>query len=162
LAGPLLGWRRSQIGLRKNEMKKIFSLKGLFVVNAIFALLGGLGEALAPEQFVGSFVSSLDSSGAFMAQNAGVFQTGTAIISFLARGIQDRRALKAILAGFTLIHVGVVLVAVQHMVSAGTVNAEGVGDLVIHGLLAIGFGYFLSKSMRTPGSSPEHQSRLDR
>jgi cytochrome c biogenesis protein CcdA len=129
-------------------MKKVFSLKVLFVVNAIFALVGGLGEALAPQQFVGSFVSSLDSSGAFMAQNTGVFQTGTAIISFLARNIQDGRALKAILGGFTLIHTGVVLVAVQHMVSMRAVSSDGVGDLVIHGLLAIGFGYFLFAESR--------------
>ncbi len=129
-------------------MRKTFNLKALFVVNAIFAFIGGLGEALAPQQFVGSFVSSLDASGEFMAQNTGVFQTGTAIISILAMNIQDRRALKAILAGFTFIHAGVVAVAVQHMVSTGTVNAEGVGDLLIHGLLAIGFGYFLVANSR--------------
>jgi hypothetical protein len=56
-------------------MKKVFNLKTLFVINAAFALIGGLDEALIPQQFVGSFVSSLDASSAFIAQNMGVFQT---------------------------------------------------------------------------------------
>jgi hypothetical protein len=123
-------------------MKKIFKLKTLFVINAAFALIGGLGEALAPQQFVGSFVESLDASGAFIAQNMGVFQLGTAVISFMARNVQDRVTLRAILAGFFVVHVGITLVAING-IATGVTNSESVADLVIHGLLAVGFGYFL-------------------
>jgi hypothetical protein len=128
-------------------MKKVFNLKTLFVINAAFALIGGLGEALIPQQFVGSFVSSLDASSAFIAQNMGVFQTGTAIISFTARNVQDKAALKAILAGFVVIHAGITLVALNGM-AKGVMSSEGIADLVIHGLLAVGFGYFLVRRSR--------------
>jgi hypothetical protein len=72
------------------------NLKTPFVINAVFALMGGLGELLTPQQLVGSFVPSLDAGGEFIARNTGAFQLGTAVISFLARNIQDRAALKAI------------------------------------------------------------------
>jgi hypothetical protein len=124
-------------------MKTIFNLKTLFVINAVFALIGGLGELLTPQQLVGSFVPSLDAGGEFIARNMGAFQLGTAVISFLARNIQDRAALKAILTGFLVIHTGITLVAIQHGMPRGLMSAETTVDIVIHGLLAVGFGYFL-------------------
>jgi hypothetical protein len=136
------GLTREHTYKERVNLKKVFNLKTLLVVNAVFALIGGLGEALAPREFVGSFVASLDASGAFIAQNMGVFQLGTAVISFMAMNVQDRAALKAILAGFVVIHAGITLVALNGMAS-GVMSSEGVADLVIHGLLAVGFGYFL-------------------
>jgi hypothetical protein len=123
-------------------VKRLFTLKTLFVINAVFALIGGLGEALAPHEFVGSFIPTLDAGGAFIARNLGIFQTGTAIISFMARNLQDSAALRAILAGFFVVHAGILLVAING-IATGVSSSESVTDLAIHGLFAVGFGYFL-------------------
>lgn len=96
---------------------------------------------------MGSFVTSLNADGAFMAQNTGVFQAGTAIIAFMARNVREKVALRSLVVGFTLINAGVVAVAVQQMVSRGTVSSDGIGDLIIHGLMAVWFGYYLVASL---------------
>lgn len=128
-------------------MKRFFSLKAILIVYAFLAGISGLAEALAPHQFVGSFLTSLNADGAFMAQTTGVFQAGTAIIAFMARNVGDKVALRSLLAGFTFINAGVVAVAVQQMVSRGTVSSDGIGDLIVHGLMAVWFGYYLVASL---------------
>lgn len=128
-------------------MKRIFSLKSLFIVYTFLAGISGLAEALTPYQFVGSFITSLTADGAFMSQNTGIFQAGTAIIAFLAWNIREKVALRSLLIGFTFINAGVVAVAVQQMISRGTVSIDGIGDLIVHGLMTVWFGYYLVASL---------------
>jgi len=69
----------------------------------------------------------------------------------LARNIQDRATLKAILAGFLFIHVGITILAV--LGTANGLMSEGIVDIVIHGLLAVGFGYFLLAKTKAPSKN---------
>src|SRR5215469_241125 len=113
-------------------MKRIVNLPNLFLMSAIFTFLGGLGQLLIPQQWVGSFIPSIDASGAFISRFMGVVVLGTGVIAFLARGVKDEQALRAILSGFLVINAGSLVLAV-HGLSAGLMGREGFTDLVIHG-----------------------------
>lgn len=122
-------------------MKKNIGLKTLLSIYTFLAAIGGLGEALFPHQFVGSFMT-LNSGGILMTQNTGVFQLGTAIISLMALRIRDYAALRAIVTALTVINFGVVAVALQQMFASGKFSTDNLGDLVLHGLMALWFLYY--------------------
>ena len=125
-----------------NAMKKILNLSTLLVVNAVFALLGGLSQLLAPQEWVRNFIPSIDVGGAFIAQFMGIVVLGMAAISFLSRNVKDKTALNAILIGIIIMHAGSLFLAIYGM-NAGLMSQEAYADIVIHGLSAIIFTYFL-------------------
>lgn len=87
--------------------------------------------------------TSVNDTGKFLAQILGIVVLGIAAISYLAKDVKDKTALKAILVGFVIAHVGSAIFTLTATLS-GLLNQMGWADGVIHGLLAAGFGYYLT------------------
>lgn len=119
-------------------------LSYVFIANAVFALIGSLSLLVAPEQTFSSYGAALDQSGVFIAHMLGVVVLGIGIISYLFRKIKERSALRPVLIGFTVTHVGSTIFAFW-AATAGLFNQMVWGDVIIHGALAVGFGYYLTK-----------------
>lgn len=142
-------WQRSQLAHHKSlhyseiSPRSKMKLSTLFIANAIFALFGALSLLLMPEKIMASYGATLNESGKFLAQILGTTVLAMAAISYQARNLKDKNALKVILIGFLIAHVGSGIFALM-AVSSGVLNSMGWVDVLAHGLLAIGFGYFLA------------------
>jgi hypothetical protein len=121
-------------------------LSVLMIVNAIIAIVFGLGFILAPGQ-VASFYSPEGAGpevGAVLeivAQLFGAALVAFAVLTWVARNAPDSEARRAILlALFVGDSVGFIIALIAQL--GGAVNALGWSTVVIYLLLAVGFGYF--------------------
>jgi hypothetical protein len=129
-------------------------LSALMIVNAIVAVVFGLGFILAPSQ-VASFYSP--AAGApevggvlqVIAQLFGAALVGFAVLTWVARNAPDSEARRAILlAMFIGDAVGFVIALIAQF--GGAVNALGWSTVAIYLLLGIGFGYFVFMAKPEP------------
>lgn len=97
------------------------------------------------DSMMANYGVTLNESGKFLTQVVGITILGIATISYMARDVKDSKALKAILSGFIIAHVGTLLFAID-AIGSGVINQMGWVDVLIHGALAAGFGYFLAKN----------------
>ena len=134
-------------------MKRIFSQSNLLLATALVTFVGGLGNLLIPLQWVGSFIPSIDASGAFISRFTGVLLLGASVIALLARDLNDKKALRAIFSGFIVMNIGSLILAAYGL-SAGMMGREGFADLVIHGSLAGSFAYLYVRQGFTPRVRP--------
>lgn len=117
-------------------------LSTLFAINAIVALLFGLGFLLIPEQVVELYDVTLGEAGIFVANIFGAALLGFAAMTWLARNSTASEARNAIMWGLFIEHVvGFVFSLLAQ--TAGLMNAMGWSIVVIYGLLALGYTYFL-------------------
>ncbi len=119
------------------------TLRNLFTISAIIALLFGLADILAPAPLFELYGITLSPAGLFIAQLFGVALISFAVLNWQARDIQDTQALRAIVL-VNLVHdvVGFVIVLLGQLNSAIGVNALGWSTVALYGLLALAFGYF--------------------
>jgi hypothetical protein len=122
-------------------------LSALMTVNAIVAVVFGLGFIVAPSQ-VASFyspeVGAAEAGGALrvIAQLLGAALVAFAVLTWVARNAPDSEARRAILlALFIGDGVGFVIALIAQI--GGAVNALGWSTVAIYLLFAIGFGYFV-------------------
>ncbi len=132
-------------------------LSALMIVNAIIAVLFGLGFVFAPSQ-VASFYSpevGTAEAGAVLevvAQLFGAALLAFAVLTWVARNAPDSEARRAILlALFSGDAVGFVIALIAQI--GGTVNALGWSTVAIYLLLAIGFGYFRFMAKAEPAKA---------
>ncbi len=119
-------------------------LKHFLLLNTLLAFIGGLGLVFNP---VGTFSFqgiALSEGGAYAAQIMGILLLGFGAISWKARRIQDTGAVASITKIFAFIHIGIVVLNIMALQS-GLVNGSGWGDLVLHGVLGLGFLYYAVK-----------------
>ena len=114
----------------------------LFAVNAILAGLFGLGLIFAPAFITGFYDVDLTPAGTVLGQMLGSCLVGIAILSWLARGLDDfafRRNLALVFFLGYLINFVISLLAQLNEVLNATawVNVGG------YGILALAFGYFV-------------------
>lgn len=113
----------------------------LMIVNAVVAVLFGLGFVLSPGGVVGLYTTETGATLEFLAQLLGGAFLGIGVITWAARNAPDSEARRAILLGlFVGNAVGCVLALIAQV--GGVVNALGWSTVVIYLLLAVGFGYF--------------------
>jgi len=117
-------------------------LKTVFIINAAFAAFGGLSLLLAPEQTFSSYGATLNPGGVFVAHILGVTVLGVSVISYMFRNVRDKHALKPVLIGFIIAHAGSAVFAFLAAVT-GLFNQMVWFDVIAHGVLAAGFGYYL-------------------
>ena len=121
-------------------------LSVLMVVNAIVAVVFGLGFVLAPGQAASLYSpeAGVPEVGAVLELVAQLFGTALlafAVLTWVARNAPDSEARQAILlALFVGDAVGFVVSLIAQL--GGVVNALGWSTVAIYLLLAIGFGYF--------------------
>jgi hypothetical protein len=133
-------------------------LSALMIVNAIVAVVFGLGFILAPSQvasFYSPAVGAPEADGVLrvVAQLLGAAFVAFAVLTWVARNARDSEARRAILlALFIGDVVGFVIALIAQM--GGAVNALGWSTVAIYLLFAIGFGYFVFTAKPEPTEAP--------
>lgn len=113
----------------------------LFLINAILAVLFGLGFLLVPVPLLASYGVELNDAGLFITRLLGSEFIGYAIISWLLKDTPGSSELRAvILAMFVSDLIAFVLALIYQL--QGVANALGWLTVAIYLLLAAGFGYF--------------------
>jgi hypothetical protein len=115
---------------------------GTFLVLAIVAYAGfGLGLLTVPAPFMATFGVALDAGGALMARVLGSALLGFTLIFWWTRNESLTNPLRAILRAsfiYNVVDLPVVLIATL----TGVMGVLGWSAVILHLLLAIGFGYF--------------------
>lgn len=115
---------------------------GTFIILASIAYVGfGLGLLAIPVAFMSTFGVALDEGGALMARILGSALIGFALIFWWVRNAQPSESLQAILrasfiynvADFPIVFIGTL---------TGVMGVMGWSAVILHLLLALGFGYF--------------------
>jgi hypothetical protein len=122
-------------------------LSYLFIANALFIGLSGLGMLLMPVQLLESYGAMVDANSQALAQLIGILALGMAITSWLARNLKEKDALVAILSGFAVSHLGAAVLAYLAM-SQGVWNTMTWFDIAAHLVLGGGFAYYLYNRMK--------------
>ena len=123
----------------------------VFTVNAIVALLFGLGFVLVPEATLAPYGVTTDQAGIDIARLFGAAVLGYAVLTWSARKSEESAARRAIvLALFLSFSIGLVVTVVNQL--SGVANALGWSTVAIYLLFALGYGYF---QFAQPSSPPE-------
>jgi len=126
-------------------------LSTVFLVNAIVALLFGLGFLLIPEATLAPYGLTLDEVGINIARLYGAALLGYAVLTWSARNSEESAARRAIvLALFLSTGVGFVVSVVNQL--SGLANALGWSTVVLFLLFTLAYGYF---QFAQPSSTPE-------
>ena len=123
----------------------------VLTVNAIIALLFGLGFVLAPAATLAPYGLTTDDSGILVARLFGAAVLGYAVLTWSARNSEESAARRAIvLALFLSFGIGLVVSLVGQL--SGLVNALGWSTVAIYLVFTLGYGYF---QFAKPSSPPE-------
>ncbi len=116
-------------------------MKLLMIINAIFALLFGLGFLLAPESLLSAYGATTDAELLQMARFFGSAMLGYGLLTWLARNAQESEARQAIILSLILTFAVGFVVALQGQLS-GVVNTLGWFTVVLYLFFVLGYGYF--------------------
>lgn len=118
------------------------SLKSLLIVSAVLGMLLGIGFFFAPTTVMETFGVVAGEAHQHTARNFGSAVIGLAVISWVARNAQDSVGRRAIVLGLFLYFIlgSISIISFQLQ---GNSNIYGWFIIVLHLILAIGFGYHL-------------------
>lgn len=119
-------------------------LSALFTINAIVALLFGLGFVLAPAATLAPYGVTTNEAGILVARLLGAAFLGFSMIAWFARNTEESAARRAIVLGLFLGFAAGFAVSLFGQFT-GVVNALGWSTVGIYLLLALGYGYFQFK-----------------
>jgi hypothetical protein len=120
------------------------TLRTLFTINAIIAILFGLALVLMPVPLQASYGVELSDAGLYMSRSLGAAFLGFGLISWLVRDSPGSSELRAILLGFFVSDVIGFVISLMYQLQ-GVTNALGWTTVAIYLLLALGFGYYYWK-----------------
>ena len=125
-------------------------LRTLLGINAIFALLFGLGFLFAPESSLSAYGATVDAELSQMARFFGSAMLGYALLTWLARDAQESEARRAIILSLILSFAVGFIVALQGQLS-GVVNTLGWFTVALYLFFVLGYGYslFAKKDIRS-------------
>ena len=118
-------------------------------IAAILAALYGLGFILIPAQTLALYGITLDVNGLFVARYLGSAFLGIAVLTWMARSLTAREALKPIILGDFVVSLTGLVVSVWDAFAGGG-NVLSWATVVIYLFLTLGFGYF--QFIASPGS----------
>lgn len=115
-------------------------LKSFFVISALLGIILGLGFFFAPATVMSTLGISASESHQHTARNFGSAVIGLAVISWVARDVEDSISRRAIVLGLFMYFV-FASISITSFQLQGSVNASGWLFVALHILLALGFGY---------------------
>lgn len=113
-------------------------LKKLFIANAIFATVGGLGLLFSADQLMTPYGLPLNEGGIFLSRLMGGMLLGVALISWLGRTLKDKESIKILSLGFIVIHGISAVIGILYSLNGAIAPMIWV-DIVIHGAFALLF-----------------------
>jgi hypothetical protein len=117
-------------------------LKSFFVISALIGIVLGLGFFFAPEKVMSTFGVSANEAHQHTSRNFGSAVIGLAVISWMARDMEDSIARRSIVLGLFLYFV-FASISITSFQLQGSVDTSGWFFVGLHVLLALGFGYHL-------------------
>ncbi len=117
-------------------------MKLLMILNAIFALLFGLGFLLAPESLLSAYGATTDAELVQMARFFGSAMLGYALLTWLARNSQESETRQAIILSLIFSFTVGFIVALRGQLS-GVVNTLGWFTVALYLFFVLGYGYSL-------------------
>lgn len=117
------------------------SLSLLFAINAVVAVLFGLGFVFAPNMLLAHYGVGVGAGGEFMTQICGAAFIGFGLVAWAMRRATAGAVRDGVLLGFLVGMVVGFVVALMGQL-AGVTNALGWSTVALYGLFALGFGYY--------------------
>ena len=116
-------------------------LNNLLIINAIVALIYGIGFVLVPTTVLSLYGMTQGTSEALAGQFFGVALIAIGLLTWFARNVTDSDSQRAIILSLLISDVIGVIVAVLGTVN-GVMNAFGWSAVLIYLILALGYAYF--------------------
>ena len=117
------------------------SQKVFFTAVVVLYVILGVGNLLAPAEFISGFGVRLDAAGAVQARVIATAAIAFAIIYWICRDAPPSRLFTAVLYG-SLTEKTIQVIIVAYAVNAGVFNSMGWVMAGLQFLLALGFAYF--------------------
>jgi hypothetical protein len=111
------------------------------IIAALVYAVFGLAVLFVPVEFMRYFGVNLAGAAVPLARVLGASLVGAAVIVGLSRDDALKGTLKNVLAGNAIFNAIALIIGV-YAIQNGLVNSYGWGHVLIHALLAAGFGYF--------------------
>ncbi len=118
--------------------------KNFLSVSAVILALFGLGMVLMPENMAKNFGLEINDLSRVLFRDLGTTLLGVAAINWLARDVRDFGALRAVLLGNFILQVLGTIVNIAD-IGQGYMGSSGWFGVILHAVLAGGFGYFYSQ-----------------
>jgi hypothetical protein len=118
------------------------TLRNLFLVNCVVAMLYGIGLLVVPGSFLATYGVVLTTGARLVAQLFGVSLIGFGLLTWFARDADESEARSAILQTLFWTDALGGLVALLGVLQ-GAVNVMGWSTVVVYAVLAAAFAYFL-------------------
>jgi hypothetical protein len=112
----------------------------LVIATVVYGVFG-LGLLIVPAAFMSTYGITLDPAGAFMTRILGSALIGFALLFWWGRNDGDSAMMNGVLRASVVYNV-IDLPVVLHAVLTGMMNAMGWVPVILHVVLAAGFGYF--------------------
>lgn len=123
-------------------------LQHVLVFAALVSILYGLGLLLIPGQLFSFYEVPQDAASTLMGRLFAAALIGLGLVAWLARGIDESAARRAVVPSF-LIGALVGLIVSAHGVYSGVMNTLGWSVVIIYLLLVLGFAYFQFSKPKT-------------
>ncbi|MBI3359890.1 MAG: hypothetical protein HY023_02140 [Chloroflexi bacterium] len=120
-------------------------LNTFLLIAAILYAVFGLGWLFAPALLYGPMGITLDAGGQLMARTGSAAVVGLAVMLWLARGVENAAAVRAILLG-NVVYIAVEVVILLINLLSGAMSTAGLPGLIVDALLGVGFGYYYLQS----------------
>lgn len=120
------------------------SLKKLFTIHSIIALVFGISFLAFPAEVVNIYGGTLGIAGVFIGRLFGVTLLTVGLVAWFARDSHDSIAQRALVLGFAISFVIAAIISAQGVLS-GAVNALGWGTVALYVFLAFFYGKFAMK-----------------
>ncbi|MBI4672179.1 MAG: hypothetical protein HY741_10995 [Chloroflexi bacterium] len=123
---------------------KPMKLSTFLAIAAVIYGIFGVGELLAPAQFLATMGVTLNEGGQLATRAGATAAIGYAVIFWFARKAEMSAALRAILLG-NVVFLVLEIIVLGLGVLSGDMSPAGLPGLVVNVLLLVGFGYFYFK-----------------
>lgn len=118
------------------------TLNAFLSIAAVIGIVFGIGMLIVPEQVFELYAIPSSEGSKVIARSLGALIFSVGIMNWIARGVEDSVALRAILYGNLAIHL-LTLVTDLLALTSGAMSAQGWGLVILHTLLGGGFAYFV-------------------
>lgn len=118
------------------------SHKTFLSIAAVIGIVFGIGMLIAPEQVLELYAIPSSEGSKSIARSFGALMFSVGIMNWIARGVEDSVALRAILYGNLAIHLLTLVIDLLALTSGG-MSAQGWGSVILHALFGAGFAYFV-------------------